>query len=271
MKAKRIFAGLSALTLATAMLTVSAFASEAPERTEIKPNDSGNPDPNPASTTVTYSVDPGYIVTIPTAVKLSDKNNVNDAVSASEVRLLKGSKIVVSLADTNDFKLYNGGASIDYQVSNTAGKLAKGDTVKEFTADGSETLTFAKIDKETVQYAGDYTGSLVFDIAVESGNTMTLTVNVFKGMDSTTFDPIFEDEDLTFNYTDDTTWADVFTETIMEQYTLHLSGTNIADRNGKILHYNNTPVNLTDKVKDASDPSKFEWIEIVEEEIVEEG
>ena len=167
MKAKRIFAGLSALTLATAMLTVSAFASEAPERTEIKPNDSGNPDPNPASTTVTYSVDPGYTVTIPTAVKLSDKKNVYDAVSASEVCLAKGSKIVVSLADTNDFKLYNGDASIDYQVSNTAGKLAAGDKVKEFTADGSETLTFAQIDKETVQYAGDYTGSLTFDIAVE--------------------------------------------------------------------------------------------------------
>lgn len=194
MKAKRIFAGLSAMTLATAMLTVNAFASEAPDRIEIKPDDSGNPNPNPASTTVTYSVDPSYTVTIPKSVTLSDSKDVTDSVSASDVRLEKGKMIVVSLADTNDFKVKNGDESVTYKVSNTAGELAAGKTVKEFTADdlNPETLTFAKINKADVKYAGDYTGSLTFNIAVESASTpvTAITLNktettIVKGSDET--------------------------------------------------------------------------------------
>ena len=201
MKAKRIFAGLSAMTLATAMLTVNAFASEAPDRFEIKPDDSGNPDHNPVSTTVTYSVDPSYTVTIPTKVTLSDENDVKleNAVSASDVRLAKGKKIVVSLADTNDFKVKNGDETITYNVykgttTDAANKLAADSTVTEFTADNlePETLTFAKINKDDVKYAGDYTGSLTFNIAVESASTpvTAITLNktettIVKGSDET--------------------------------------------------------------------------------------
>ncbi len=227
--------------------------------------------------TVTYTVDPSYTVTIPADVTITDSGSAAE-ITANDVLLEEGQKIKVALTGADNttegsvFTAKNGTSEIKYSITEGEDEntktIALGDTVAEFTAAGSQELTFTKTGGSPT-IAGDHTENLTFTVSVEEGNTLTLTVNVYKGLDETYLDPIFEDTALTFNYTDDTTWADVFTDTVIEQYTLHTSGNNIADRNSKILHYNNTPVNLTDKVKDASDPSKFEWIEIVEEEIKE--
>lgn len=165
-----------------ALAAAMAMSASAAEANQINQDS----DPQQGSSTVTYSVDPSYTVTIPTSVTLLDSADVPDSVSASDVRLEKGKKIVVSLADSNDFKVKNGDESITYQVSNTAGVLAAGDTVKEFTENGSEELTFAQIDKDTVQYAGTYTGSLTFNIAVEDTalpvpDMITITNSAYSG------------------------------------------------------------------------------------------
>ena len=169
---RRFIAGLSAMTMAAAMaMSVSA--------TEVKPI-GGNPynaDPNNAApeATVTYNVDPSYTVTIPTKVTLSDENDVKleNAVAASDVRLEKGDKIVVSLDKDNTFEVKNGDETITYAVykgttTDAANKLAAESVVAEFSENGSETLTFAKINKDDVKYAGTYTGTLTFGISVES-------------------------------------------------------------------------------------------------------
>ena len=52
-----------------------------------------------------------------------------------------------------------------------AGVLAAGDAAASFdtqTGTQTATLTFSQIDEDQALYAGDYTGTLTFDIAVES-------------------------------------------------------------------------------------------------------
>lgn len=119
---------------------------------------------------VEYDVSPAYTVTIPSAVTLSDTSAVSAEITAENVMLETGKKLTVSLAEDTEFTVKNGDSSVNYTVSSTAGVLSAGSKAAEFTSSSevqTAELTFSQIDLSEVEYAGKYTGTLTFCVAVE--------------------------------------------------------------------------------------------------------
>ena len=149
---KKLFALLLAITM-MATLSVTAFAADY-DTTGDKGMD------------VTYSVEPGYTVTIPTDVTI-DGNSTT--ISAEDVVVEKGKYVSVSLAADNDFTVKTAeGAELTYTVTANGENIAAGGEILAVNpADGKTgetTLTFTT--PETVKFAGDYTGTVTFTIAV---------------------------------------------------------------------------------------------------------
>lgn len=156
-----------ALALIVALsLSVTAFAAD---------NITQDTDDKTGSTNITYSVAPMYTVTIPASVTLG-----NDAtVSASGIKVAKGSQVVVKISGTseagNAFKVKTGeGAELAYTVKNGTKAIGVGDAILTVNPDsatdgsgasGSATLTFTLDD--TIKYAGIYTGTVTFTVSVE--------------------------------------------------------------------------------------------------------
>ena len=161
---------LFALTLAVAMLaTMSVIAFAADYDTA---GDKGM--------TVTYSVAPTYTVTIPTDVTV-DGNATT--ISAENVVVEKGKYVSVSLADGNDFTVTTAeGATLTYTVTANGENIAAGGEILAVNpADGktgSASVTFA-IDEAAIQYAGTYTGTATFTVAVKDVpvTTINFTIN----------------------------------------------------------------------------------------------
>lgn len=132
-----------------------------------------------ADTTVTFKVDPVYTVTIPANVTLDQKTGTDGTityekdltVSASDVRLLEGKKVQVTLESS--FKLTTGEQGAQYElpytvkVGTSGSAITNGDVVADFTTLDSDkwssTLHFAA---ENPTYAGDYKDTVTFNIAV---------------------------------------------------------------------------------------------------------
>ena len=151
---KKLFALILAITM-MATLSVTAFAADYDTA-----GDKGM--------TVTYSVAPAYTVTIPTDVTI-DGNSTT--ISAEGVVVEKGKYVSVSLAADNDFTVATAeGAELTYTVTaNGADVAAGGEILAVNPADGktgTATVTFG-IDETKIQYAGTYTGSAIFTIAVK--------------------------------------------------------------------------------------------------------
>ena len=126
---------------------------------------------NEPSTSVTYSVDPTYTVTIPATVRLGETATV----SAENVVLEKGKQVTVKLTATdgenNAFTLKTQeGAVIAYTVADESKTYAVSDTVLSVdpvTADrGTKELRFSAA--EAAKYAGSYTGTVTFTVSVQS-------------------------------------------------------------------------------------------------------
>ena len=133
-----------------------------------------------ADTTVTFKVDPAYTVTIPADVTLDRKTGTDGTityekdltVSASDVRLLEGKKVRVTL--DSSFKLTTGAQGAKYElpytvkVGTSGSAITSGDVVADFTTldsnKWSSTLHFAA---ENPKYAGDYNDTVTFNIAVK--------------------------------------------------------------------------------------------------------
>lgn len=122
-------------------------------------------EPETQTTTVTYQVDPTFTVTIPATVALGETATIK----AENVVVAKGKQVEVTLTNANDFKVTTPqGASLTYTVKNGETTVNEGDTVLTVNPDngksGETTLTFTT--PETVKFAGDYTGTFTFTIAV---------------------------------------------------------------------------------------------------------
>lgn len=171
---RKFMAAVMALTMVSALSPMSAFAAD----TEIKPGTNGTPDPSSADFDVKYTYtipDPTFTVTIPAGVTLSDSGSVNKSISAEDVKNMEanGKKIVVTLDSASNnatgdstFKAKNGNSEATYTISSGETAVKVGDTVAEFTADGSSVLTFSKITLPASPVAGDYTEMLTFGIAM---------------------------------------------------------------------------------------------------------
>ena len=148
---------LFALILTVAMLfslSVTAFAAV----------DQDSQDPSGAMN-VTYTVAPTFTVTIPASVALGE----DATISAENVVVAKGEQVEVTLTNANGFKVATPqGAELGYTVKNGETTVNEGDTVLTVNPDngktGETTLTFTT--PETAKFAGDYTGTLTFTIAV---------------------------------------------------------------------------------------------------------
>ena len=160
---------LFALILTVAMLatlSVTAFAAV----------DQDSQDPNGAMN-VTYSVAPTFTVTIPASVTLGE----DATISAENVVVPKGKQVEVSIADANGFKATTPeGAEITYTVKNGEDAVAEGETVLAVNPKdgktGSTTLSF--VAPETIQYAGIYTGTVTFTVAVKDAPAVLISFTI---------------------------------------------------------------------------------------------
>ena len=117
--------------------------------------------------TVEYNVDPTFTVTIPSTVALGETATIK----AENVVVAKGMQVEVALTNANGFTVATPqGASLTYTVKNGETIVNEGDTVLTVNPDngktGETTLTFTT--PETVKFAGDYTGTVTFTIAVNT-------------------------------------------------------------------------------------------------------
>ena len=164
---KKLFALLLAITM-MATLSVTAFA--------VDYDTTGD-----KGMTVTYSVNPEYTVTIPTDVTI-DGNSTT--ISAEGVVVEKGRYVSVTLAENNDFTVKTAeGAELAYTVTKGDQLVSAGGEILAVNpADGktgTATITF-DIDESTIQYAGTYTGTATFTIAVKDA-PVTIINFTFEG------------------------------------------------------------------------------------------
>ena len=153
---KKLFALLLAIAL-MATLSVTAFAADY--------DTAGDKGMN-----VTYSVAPAYTVTIPETVTIG-ADGTEKTVSAEDVVVNKGQYVSVTLAADNNFTVKTTeGAELAYTVTANSKDIAAGGEILAVNpADGktgTATVTF-DIDEAAIQYAGTYTGSATFTIAVK--------------------------------------------------------------------------------------------------------
>ena len=153
---KKLFALLLAITM-MATLSVTAFAADY--------DTAGDKGMN-----VTYSVAPAYTVTIPETVTIG-ADGTEKTVSAADVVVEKGQYVSVTLAENNTFTVKTTeGAELTYTVTANGENVAAGGEILAVNpADGktgTATVTF-DIDESDIKYAGTYTGSATFTIAVK--------------------------------------------------------------------------------------------------------
>ena len=169
---RRFISAVMAFAIVSALAPMSAFA-------DTVVDDTNNKAPKDAGFDVKYTYTPPaptYTVTIPAGVTLSDSDSVNKSIKAESVTNMEenGKKIVVTLkAADNDndtdttFHAKNGESDATYTITAGSTAVKVGDTVAEFTADGSVELAFSKITLPAKPVAGDYTETLTFGISME--------------------------------------------------------------------------------------------------------
>lgn len=136
---------------------------------------------DPRFTTVTYEVAPTYTVTIPETVTIG-ADGTEKTVSAEGVVVKKGQYVSVTLAADNNFTVKTTeDAELTYTVTANGENIAAGGEILAVNpADGktgTATITF-DIDESAVQYAGTYTGSATFTIAVKDAPVTTINFTI---------------------------------------------------------------------------------------------
>ena len=160
---KKLFALILTVCL-LATMSVTAFAA----------NTTGG------SMEVTYSVAPAYTVTIPETVTIGT-SGTSAEISAADVVVEKGQYVSVTLAADNNFTVTSGeGATLTYTVTKGGQPVAAGDEILAVNpADGktgSASVTF-DIDESAIVYAGTYTGTATFTVAVKPVPTINFTLD----------------------------------------------------------------------------------------------
>ena len=166
---KKAISTISALAMVMAIAPMSAFAD-----TTIKQTDTL---PKTADSSVEFSVDPTYTVTIPAKVTLADNGEGiytnSGTLKAEGVKLAEGKEIVVSLTSASKFNMQTS-ATAEYKLPYTAegafGKLtdkeAGGIVAKFATSTTVQNTPVTFTTDETPKYAGTYTDPVVFTIEV---------------------------------------------------------------------------------------------------------
>ena len=129
---------------------------------------------NSGNITVGYNAGVTYTVTIPASVTFSDtEKEVERSLQVSDVVLNSGSKLNVNLASLNDFRMMYDAGYIDYHLTVNHNELPREDnntilTVSAGEGSGWAVLNFfTDLQKDHVLYAGSYTDTLTFTVAIE--------------------------------------------------------------------------------------------------------
>ena len=122
-------------------------------------------------TTMSYTVNANYTVTIPATVS---GNSASLSIDAAPV-LEEGQKVVISIADSANYyngfrlKLKGADAYVGYNISDGANTLAMGSVVLEQPAAAEQAATVnLTFTPEKAAYAGDYTDTVTFTVSYES-------------------------------------------------------------------------------------------------------
>ena len=171
---KKIISAAAAIALACGA-SITAFATDAPSDKTVIRNVQGSTDPDPAQadTTVQFSCDPTYTVTIPKTIDLSTENtdgtfSGTGSVEAEDVCIGADQKVNVKISSTSGFTLSEAGSSatLAYEVKNGTTVFANNDTVASFTNCESDSTELTFVTKTAPQYSGSYTDTVVFVISV---------------------------------------------------------------------------------------------------------
>jgi hypothetical protein len=135
--------------------------------------------PDQRGMNVTYTVDPTYTVTIPETVTIGAEGT-EKTVSAEGVIVEKGKYVSVTLDSNNDFTVRTAqGAELTYTVTANGQNVAAGDEILAVNPKdgktGTANITF-DIDETKIQYAGTYTGTAIFTIAVKDVAKITFSL-----------------------------------------------------------------------------------------------
>ena len=171
---KKVISTISALAMVMAIAPMSAFAD-----TTIKQTDTL---PKTADSSVEFSVDPTYTVTIPAKVTLADNGEGiytnSGTLKAENVKLAEGKEIVVSLTSASKFNMQTAATSeykLPYTAEGAFGKLtdkeAGGIVAKFATSTTVQNTPVTFTTDETPKYAGTYTDPVVFTIEVKDITT----------------------------------------------------------------------------------------------------
>ncbi len=157
------------------------------------PDDLPNPKPDSAGLEVSYDVSPTYTVVIPAEVTLSAEAVTEKPITATDVMLSQGEKIVVTLdsasntASGSTFNAKVGSSTANYTITAGGAGVEVGGKVAEFGTQAGEqsaALTFSEATGAT--YAGKHTEQLTFGIAVEDAaaalKEVTLDYNTFRAI-----------------------------------------------------------------------------------------
>ena len=169
---KRLLAAVMALSMVSAIAPMSAIA----DTTIIPdPDNMPNPTPSTANTEVEFSVDPTYTVTIPANVELADNGSgiyANSGIIEAQNVFLEPNQ-AISVTISGDFKLENeidSGIKVGYQAEGPLGIVGNGGIVATFfTSDEAQSAEIEFSTIEEPQYAGNYSDTVIFGIAVENG------------------------------------------------------------------------------------------------------
>ena len=121
---------------------------------------------NVRNSVITHDIDPTFTVTIPATVTLGETATI----SAENVVLAHGEQVEVSLVNANGFKVKTEqGIVLTYTVTKDETAVNEGDIVLTVNTTSGKTgeTTLKFVAPGTVQFAGNYTGTVIFHIAVK--------------------------------------------------------------------------------------------------------
>ena len=129
---------------------------------------------NSCDTKVTFTIAPAYTVTIPSEVTL-DKKQAGETVTyekdlelkASNVRLNQDKKLQVTIADGSILTLESAEhATLNYTITVGSTEVSANSVVATFTTQAADQTATLHIKANDPPFAGDYSGTLKFTIAV---------------------------------------------------------------------------------------------------------
>lgn len=128
---------------------------------------------NSCDTKVTFTIAPAYTVTIPSAVTLEKKEGETVTyekdleLKASNVRLNQGKKLQITIPTGSVLQLSAGNATLNYTITNDNGSnVSAGSVAATFTTQAADQTATLHIQANDPEFAGDYSGTLKFTIAV---------------------------------------------------------------------------------------------------------